>query len=260
MDNRAGNRADQSGAGSPVWGTHQIEEGADLRLEIGPLALKLRRMSGELWVSGAPAGDAAEGAWTRWAAPPEFEVAVLPTLPDRPAVVAPEVPFHLPPGARARIYVRIPLWARIAFADRPEVTLTEMPSIAMSDTWWGDLVEGELAFWLPTRARRSVESDLPTTHLVRCPLELQNDSEDVLAVEKLAVRVMHMTIYRSSSGLWANETRARYEREGEGSRIDMGDGPPPEAGDSSPIMLPREKPERGLRALTFGRLKQAAGL
>lgn len=243
-----------------VWGRHRVADGAEARLQVGPLGLRLRREVGELWVAADHQPKDPADEWTRWAAPSDFEVGVSPILPDRPTVVAPEVPFHLPPGAQARIYVRIPLWARITFADVPDVTLSELPSIVMSDTWWGDFGQGELGFWLPTRARRRIDAEAFEPHLVVCPLSLINESDEVLPVEKLAVRVMHMTIFESSEGLWANEMSVRYEKDLEGSRIDLGHGPPVEATNAKAVTDPREKPERGLRALTFGRLKQVAGL
>ena len=211
-------------------------------------------------VHGEPDAEVEEPDWTRWATASDGAVLLAPVLPDRPAVVVPEVPFHLPPGARARVYVRIPLWARLALADGPDVTLVEIPSIVMSDTWWGDFVSGELAFWLPTQARRTLSDDVFEPHLVICPLELRNDSDDVLPVERIAVRVAHMTIFQDENGLWANEMRVRYEKDAEGSRIEMGVGPPGEAVDATPIAPPRRRPERGFRALTFGRLLQAANL
>jgi hypothetical protein len=237
----------EPGGAASVWGRHRVPDDTETRLKVGPLGLRLSRRVGELWVAAErqPPGPADE--WMRWAAPPDFEVGGSPILPDRPVVVAPEVPFDLPPGARARIYVRIPLWARITFADGPDVTLSELPSIVMSDTWWGDFGHGELGFWLPTRARRRVDAEAFEPHLVVCPLEL-------------AVRVMHMTVFEASGRLWSNEMKVLYERDLEGSRIDVEDGPPGEAGEANALTDPREKPERGLRALTFGRLKQAAGL
>lgn len=251
------------------WGAIALSAGASERLVIGPLALTLRRERDELWVHArregaegaeAPGGTAGADAWTRWvAAGNSIRTRVSPTLADRPVVVAPEVPFRLAPGITARIYVRIPLWARIALVGSSEIALLEEPTIVMSDTWWGDLSTGELAYWLPTKARREVDETLAEPHLVVCPVVLRNESDDILPVEKLAIRVMHMSIYRSGSMLWANETRVRYEDEAEGSRIDMAERPPKEAADAELLAPPREEMPRGLRAKTFAKFKLIAG-
>jgi hypothetical protein len=253
------------------WGAIDLPVGASTELDIGPLGVALRRERSELWIavkreldgSGAAATHnegATENAWTRWAAAGEsIQARISPALADRPLVVAPEVPFRLAPGITARIYVRIPLWVRITLAGPTDVVLLEEPTVVMSDTWWGDLGTGELAYWLPTRARREVDDTLFEPHLVMCPLVLENESEDTLPVEKLAIRVMHMSIFRSGSRLWANQTLVRYEDEPEGSRIDMAERPPTEAAGAELLSSPREKIPRGLRATTFAKFKSITG-
>ncbi len=292
MSGKGGAGAIARGAVKDPWEPRSIAEGESADIRFGPLELRLRRVQGELWLAsrrdagwgtaaskGGPdaTGEAGAGGgkrlgeadgpepetldWTRWAAPGDsVGVRLAPSLADRPVVVAPETPFHLTPGATARIYVRIPLWVRVSIDSGSLATLLEVPVIVMSDTWWGDFSSGELAYWLPTTARRRVTDDLFGPHLVMCPLELVNESAEVLAVEKLAVRVLHMSIYSDGPRLWGSETRVRYESDEEGSRIDLEDEPPREAPKARLITPPRERPERGFRARTFGRFKDLAGM
>ncbi len=271
------------------WRPLSLADGESAEARFGPLELRLRRAQGELWVASrrdegwstavtkggpSPTGEAEPGRgggleetepetleWTRWAAAGEsVPVRLAPALADRPVVVAPETSFHLTPGTTARIYVRIPLWVRVSIPSGSEATLMEVPTIIMSDTWWGDFASGELAYWLPTTARRRVTDDLFGPHLVMCPLELVNESDEVLSVEKLAVRVVHMSIYRDGPKLWGSETSVCFESHDEGSRIDLEDGPPREAPKAELMTPPRERPERGFRARTFGRFKDIAGM
>lgn len=271
------------------WRPLSLAEGESAETRFGPLELRFRRTQGELWVASrrdetwasavtkggpSPTGEAEAGRWEafgnseaeslewmRWAAAGDsVQVRLAPALADRPIVVAPETAFHLTPGATARIYVRIPLWVRVSIDSGSEATLLEVPAIVMSDTWWGDFASGELAYWLPTTARRGVTDDLFGPHLVMCPLELANDSDEVLSVEKLAIRVVHMAIFRDGPKLWGSETLVRYESHDEGSRIDLEDEPPREAPGAELMTPPRERPERGLRARTFGRFKDLAGM
>ncbi len=276
-------------ATSGPWRPLSLAEGESAETRFGPLELRFRQAQGELWLAsrrdegwgtaaakGGPTATAEAGPdreeeldgtaaetleWTRWAAPGDpVRVGLAPALADRPVVVAPETPFHLTPGATARIFVRIPLWVRVSIVSDSEATLLEVPAIIMSDTWWGDLGSGELAYWLPTTARRTVTDDLFGPHLVMCPLELLNESEEVLSVEKLAVRVVHMSIYCDGPKLWSSETRVRYESDDEGSRIDLEERPPREAPRAELLTPPRERPERGFRARTFGRFKDITGM
>ncbi|MDX1577324.1 MAG: hypothetical protein R3266_02525, partial [Gemmatimonadota bacterium] len=132
-----------------VWGARTLDADQDLRLDLGPLALTLRAREDELWVAAEREADGSreprpENGWERWAGSGASRVRLLPTLPDRPLVVAPEVPFHLAPGSRVRIYVRIPVWVTVRFEATPDAILFETPTAVLSDTWWGDFVSGEL--------------------------------------------------------------------------------------------------------------------
>ncbi|HSR41010.1 MAG TPA: hypothetical protein VLL48_02530 [Longimicrobiales bacterium] len=259
-------------AGGDPWGTHDLPEGADRGLRVGPLHLRLVRSSGEIWLAHArpdpdrdpddePLLSDAEAEWARWAVPEESTgVRLAPAFPDRPLVVTPEDSFHLVQGARARIFVRVPLWIRVELRGGGGIVLTEIPSVILSDTWFGDFMEGELCYFQPTTARRTVRPEHFDHHLAVCPIQLSNRSEDPLAVEKLALRVAHLSLFRRGGELWADETRVSYRGEEAGSEIRTAHSPPAEAPDATLVTPPRTPADRGFRARTFSRLKGLSGL
>lgn len=227
--------------------------------------------SGEFatWGSGSPpTGPGKEAEWTRWATPAgERDVLLRPTLPDRPLVLEPEWPFRLLPGAEARVFVRVPLWVRIEVrlgsgerGGSRSVKLTELPTVVMSDTWWGELHQGELAYWLPTTARRAMAPRLFAPHLGVCPLVMQNRADEDLQVEKVALRVDHLSLFASEGRIWSDESRVVYQGAEAGSRIDMTGKAPSEAGDADLVVGPRMPVQRGFTARTFDRLRALHGL
>lgn len=243
------------------WGSHDVPDGAELDLEIGPLSLALRRAQGELRARverhGEPEND---GRWTRWAADLE-RVTLTPTHAARPLVVEPDDPFWLVKGSEARIYVRVPVWVRLeGHVDGETHSLLHLPSAVASDTWWGTLAEGELCYWLPTRARRVLEASDILPHLVICPLQLVNHSEADLHVEKIALRVAYLSLFAHGEGLWSDETRVVYIGDAEGSRIEMAGSAPVEAPGASLLTPPARPMARGFRARTFRRLRSIASL
>jgi hypothetical protein len=264
------------------WGDHALTADGDTeRVTVGPLTLWFRRVKNELWVthhradngrstpsatglqrpSPAPAAPSPTAEWSRWAfrEPPET-VRLQPVLPDRILVVKPEVSFVLLRRARARIYARVPAWVSIRGVDRSgEVhQLTEIPSVVLSDTWWGDFVDGELAYWLTTKARRALAPELFEPHMIIATIQLNNVSSDDLPVEKLALRVEHLSIFETEGNLWAEEVKVDYRGEHEGSDIRMDDNPPDEVRDAREI-TPARTQGRGFRARTFSRIKALSG-
>ncbi|MEX0979513.1 MAG: hypothetical protein WDZ89_00365 [Gemmatimonadota bacterium] len=251
------------------WGTHDIDAERTLPIRLGPLALWFRYRNSEIWIASAPAGDGFAVAsqppdaeqWVRWAVPAGSRtVRLVPVFPDRPIVVEPELSFRLLRHADARVYVRVTLWVRIELGDTG-VTLLEIPIQRMSDTWFGGFVDGELCYWHPTTARREVCDELFHPHLAVCPLQLSNQSSGELNVQKIALRVAHLSLFvTGSGGFWADDTRVRYEGDELGSSVDMSGRPPDEAGNATLVTRPRLPIQRSFRTRTFARLKAFSGL
>lgn len=210
------------------WSVHELGEGDDRRFQVGPLHLRVRWIAGEVWIAharngnerpdpprtGRPAVDSLEEpeAWGRWSAGGDSaRLRFSPVFPDRPLVVQPEHSFHLLRDSKVRIYIRVPLWVRVELLDRKDTVLTEVPTTVLSDTWFGDPTEGELAYYAQTVGRREIGPEHFRPDRIICPLLLSNPSQHDLPVEKIALRVAHLSVYRSDEELWADETQARYQ-------------------------------------------------
>jgi hypothetical protein len=245
------------------WGRHIVPDDEAACLRLGPLELRFLRRADELRLHWSRENEDVEEPlrWSRWAVGEEWdgEMELTPAFPDRLVVVKPEEEFRLMPGASARVYLRIPLHVEVRLRPAPSPPLASVPTAIMSDTWWGTPQEGELGYWLDTLARRDVRSEEFEEHLCVCPLQLRNRAREDLQVDKVALRVEHLTVYRDEEHLWADETRVRYLGEEEGSRIDMAGRPPPDAPGAHRLAPPRIPMERGFSARTFARLRSSFG-
>lgn len=211
--------------------------------------------------AGGPVdGDGEETEWSRWAVPSDGEtIRLLPAFPDRPVVVEPERPFHLTRGSRVRVYVRVPLHVRIQTGGPAPVTFARIPTVTLSDTWFGDFQEGELCYFLPTTARREILHEHFAPHLAACPLRLANGAEEDLKVEKLALRVAHLSLFARDEELWADESVVRYRGAELGSDLRTSGEAPPEVPEARRVAAPEVPAEKGLRARTFARIAQFPG-
>ncbi len=242
------------------WGDHAVPESGEHVLGLGPLRLWFTRQSGEIRIAYDYPDDTDEPVWARWApAAWSGQIRLTPMLPDRLVVVKPESPFRLLPAARARIYVRVPLQVEIqALGGTPE-SLLRIPTQVLSDTWWGTPEEGELGYWLDTRARREMPDEDFEEHLCVCPIQLENNARDALHIDRIALRVAHLSVFRHETHLWSDETRVRYLGEAGGSRLDMSSRPPAEAPSATRITPPERPMARGLTARTFARIRSSIG-
>jgi hypothetical protein len=158
--------------------------------------------------------------------------------------------------------VRVPLFLQLVRTneDRGESVLESYPSIVLSDTWWGSFTDGEIAYWLPTRARRAITPDVSEPHFAVCPFLLANRSDVPLPIERFAVNVSYPTVCASRSDLWTDEVQVRYEGVQEGSELRYTGRVPKEAGPVEQMVPPAEPPPGSLHARTFGRLRALSGL
>ena len=259
---------DSSTSGLFSWGRYRLPRDEALRMRIASLTLFVRKQGDEIWIAHSLAQegdpppvepDGQEG-WSRWGAsqsPDEIEI--LPSLPDRPLVLRPENPFNLLPDARARVYVRVPVWVRVGVPGARGGLLLEISTVTLSDTWWGSPVEGRICYWLDILARRETPPSVSRSDRILCPLDLVNGASEELAVEKILLQVGHLSLFRGDGSLWSDEIRVRYRGETEGSELEVTGRTPPEAPGATRLMPPRSPAPKGFSARTFSRIKALPG-
>lgn len=243
------------------WGIHQVPEDRAKVLRFGPLEVHFTRQAGEIRLAIRRDGKPGPLRWSRWAPVRDWDgrLELTPVLPDRPLVVRPEDEFRLMERAEARIFVRVPLVVRVTAPGPDPQALQDIPTVILSDTWWGTPEEGELCYDLDTRARRSMEPADFLEHACACPVQLVNGSSDDLLVSRIALRPVYLSIYRDGERLWSDVTTVRYRGEEEGSALDVGKQPPREAREPQLLTPAAESMTRGFSARTFARLRSSLG-
>lgn len=199
--------------------------------------------------------------WSRWAIEQDYEnIAFLPVFPDRSVVIAPEAPFRVTVKGKAKIYVRIPIWVRVDIFGKENISIQEIPTVSLSDTWFGSFTEGELCYWVSTRARRKIDPDSLRPYLAICPIEIINKSEEELFVEKLCLRVAGLFLFQQNDQLWSDKTKVSYRGSNNISQIEVTGRAPSEAKNARMVASPRDVHKRGVDAKTFlAKLKDIPG-
>ena len=153
------------------WGKFEIKENNIYFWQIGDLKLWCKRSADELQIAYNHKNEQDEittgidetpedKSWSRWSfkKTKKIEIKISPQFPDRPVVVKPESPFSLAKGTSAKIYIRIPLWFRIELTGKSTDTIQDIPTVILSNTWFGTFFEGELCYWISTGAKRTIEA------------------------------------------------------------------------------------------------------
>lgn len=268
-----------------VWQDLDIPESEIFSHSIGPVTLYFQRHDNELWIASKTSEEAAKSAsphgmsntpeqenekepnepasissdplkWNRWALHhiPK-NIAVTPVFPDRSVVVKPEFPFKIGKSAQAKIYTRIPVFIRISPSNDPDHIITEIPSLKITGTWFGDFLSGELCYWITSKARRKITEDLYEPHLVICPISITNTSKDDLPIDKMSLNVEKMSIYQQNGVLWADQTNITFLGGDKHSDIEMSGRAPEEAKHAKLLSKPRVPVKRSIAVRTFRLIK-----
>jgi hypothetical protein len=202
-----------------------------------------------------------ETEWSRFTVKQSFEkIHLLPVFPDRPVVLQTESPFKLTKGASTKIYIRVPLWIKVGLIGTATVSLMEIPSIILSNTWFGDFFEGQLCYWISTAARRILKKDKKQPYLAICPIELINRADKDLSVEKICLRVSGLSLFFDGEYLWADETKVVYKGGEKGSQITSSGKVPSESDSAELLSSPRQPAKKSFAAKTFSSFKDLPGL
>lgn len=254
-----------------IWGEHELSPGQVHHWVIGELNIWCKRTDQEIQIAykrlsankdrpiiEKPPEDI---SWLRFALQMERSVLqISPIFPDRPVVVIPEASFTLKQGIQARIYVRVPIWLKIELVAREMIPLIEIPTVVLSNTWFGSFLEGELCYWISSGIRREIEPDPDRNYLAICPIELHNRSDFDLSIERLCLRTANLSLFFDGTQLWSDETKVTYKGKEAASQFDFSSDPPVEAATASIIAPPRSPIKRGLVAQAFSSLKDLPGI
>ena len=258
-----------------LWDPFPIKAGGVVYASLGPLELWIRRFSEDWYVAHRRAepevqacapkrlqstGALEELPWSRWvSSQPAEQIRLVPALPDRSVVVRPKFPLNVPTGESVLFYVNIPIWVRVTIGESFEQAFNEIPSVVLSNTWFGEPTAGELCYALKTKALRDLDELSNHPFMVTCPVQVENQAPTDLDFQRICIRVEHLHVYRGARRLWTNQVEVLFKGEDFTSQINVLKYAPRLEGTSERLCAAREPVERSLLAKSFSFLRSLTG-
>jgi hypothetical protein len=256
-----------------IWHDYNIEKNGLFYSNIGELKMWCRFMQEEVQIAYEHSSGDLEPAtpqpppenisWSRWPFKNEHRtIQLTPLPPDRAVVIKPESSFRILKHKQVKVCARVPVWIQISVISRKgfHLTLTEIPSMVLSNTWFGSFLEGELCYAISSGLRQRFESDTHRQHMIMCPILLDNKSDEELLIDKICLHVDNLSLYIDNRQLWSDETRIVYKGSEEVSQVSVSGLPPDEATSANLITAPRNPVKKNFLAKTFSTLKDLPGL
>lgn len=223
------------------WGEFIFAENTMGRWHVGPLVLWVQRLARE-WRIAWRAGEelmqpraSVELGLPVSLPEPDMHVhrfsfretgkplRLVPALADRPVVVRPEMPLHIPSGEEITLFVSTTLWVRV-FVGHVAEPLVEMPTLRPSDTWFGvNTREGELCYASRTLAQLRMEDLVPRPHRAITPVHIHNHAAGPLQVDRLSVPVPLLELHATPQGhFWTQPVILERRAHGDDAGLRLG--------------------------------------
>jgi len=202
-----------------------------------------------------------ECTWKRWILgyKPQH-ISFLPALPNRPVVIRPYIPTAIPPDRSAFFYIKIPLCIRVQIEGNSSPVLCEIPTVTMSNTWFGDVTAGELCYLLKAHLSNTLADIETNFHYAICPVTIKNTSKSELEFQRFCLHLEYLAIFQSKKNFWTNPVDINFQEEELLTHINISKSPPASLEIEGLICEPREKNHYNFVKKSFQFLKEIAGL
>lgn len=253
------------------WTPFPIATGQTVALELGPLAVRLHKASGEWYLHWEYEQEDEDDPVTaertvsteplaienfdRFVCGTDNTAALKPLLADRPIVVRPRQRVYVLPGEETTFYIGTPVWIRIEVGEPPRV-LREIPVMRLSDTWFGPSTrEGELCYAARTHARSSLQEVPRRPYRAITPVRIQNRALTQLPIDKLSLPVPLLSLYGNGEGeLWTEGVSLTRASDSDMASLLVTSGPPHDAREAQLLTAPRIHPEKAGLVRAFSSL------
>ena len=240
---------DEESARAPTWwGSRHIEEGQGGSFRVGAMKMWIAHFPGE-WRVALKHEDVVDDEEISVRCPDEIVdppdgatlhrfatksadtgLTIEPILADRSVVARPEIPFNVLPDDEARLFLSIAVWVRLSVRGTTS-TLLEVPTIRLSDSWFGATTrEGEICYASRTAARMNLANVVRRSTRAITSVVVRNRAEDRLSLERIALPVPALSLFGDVDGnLWTEEVTVERDREGHTAQVKLGRRPPKHA-------------------------------
>jgi hypothetical protein len=258
-----------------LWDPVELKENVLYRCDFSTLTIWLKRSDEDWYLASRKSEQATKPSalreirgtsipkdlsFSRWVVGRDaVTVQFIPAMPDRPIVVRPALALKVPADRDAQFFTGIPVWVRVRAGAPEGITLCELPSLTLSNTWFGEATAGELCYALRTRAVRSLDEIEIQANTAICPITVFNRAPKELNFERLCVRVEYLNVYRGSERLWTNQLEVRFQGEEQTSQVTIGREAPAFAGPLKELCGARQPAEKTLLKQSFSVLRSLTG-
>ena len=140
------------------------------------------------------------------------DLILVPALPNKAVVFRNNKNIKVSAGESTRLFFTIPLSMQFYFDEvKDETRLTEVPLRRLSDTWFGEMDNGEPAYSIGSTYYKSLaEVDARVWEAI-ASVEIINNTFGVLDLQRLILRVEEFNLYRKGDQILTNHVTIEFK-------------------------------------------------
>ena len=212
-----------------IWGKHEGKPNQHIQFESGYCSLQLCYFSGGWSVSQQKREEASPDTnyqiVTNESDLPDahlFQTGrsanlfIQPALPPKSIVFKGNKKIIIRPHQTLRIYVATPIYIQLYYKQvDADHFLAEYETERITDTWFGEPDSGSPAFSVGSRYATSPEELNVAKHEVIVPVNIQNNTTQLLDLQRLLIRVELMNVYQVGEQLMADLETIEFKGQGQ---------------------------------------------
>jgi hypothetical protein len=179
-----------------------------------------------------------------------------PALPEIPVVVRPKSALSLIPGASYSCVIPIPVQIQVlAGSKKKKDLLREYKLLQVTKSWFGDSETGETVYTIKSDFLKKPEDYDSPFPQIYCPVTIKNQSDQVLNMERMMLRVSYLNIYSSKTKLYSSKTHIAFRGSDQLSQINIQKSPPHVGEELDLYKAARKSEEPSIVSKTFWFIK-----
>jgi len=150
------------------------------------------------------------------------ELIVVPALPDKAVVFRNNKNIKISAGESANLYLRIPLTIQFYFQEvKDGCRLFEMPLQRLSDTWFGEIDNGETAYSIGSNYNTAFSEVQATDCEAISSVEIINNTSGVLDLQRLILRVEDFSLYLKNKQLLTDHATIEFKGQEQAGSVNL---------------------------------------
>lgn len=150
------------------------------------------------------------------------ELILVPALPDKAVVFRNNKNIKISAGESASLYLRIPLSILFYFYElKDENRLIEIPMQRLSDTWFGEIDNGEPAYSIGNNYDKVFSEVRANAWEAISSVEIINNTASVLDLQRLILRVEDFSLYLNNKQLLSDHATIEFKGQEQAGSVNL---------------------------------------